>query len=525
MGYNTLGPEKRKQPFRYTSWSKQVSVVELRDQSFLLHSQALSSIIAVVLASLPGTFQHNRSPETRKQLRRYKSWSGQFSVVELRDQSFSLHSQALSSIIPALRRENSRTGTGHGAGNFPSWSSVTNRSRFTPGHFLAQSQTRKRLHRYRLWSRHFSVVELHDQSSSLHSQALPSIIAGPPETRKQPHRYRSWSRQFSVVELRDQSFLLHSQALSSIIAALRRENSCLGRGHGAGNFPSCNSLTNRSRFTPGHFPAKSSWSRQFSVVELRDQSFSLHSRALSNIIAGTFQHNCSPKTRKQLRRYKSWSKQLSVVELRDQSFLLHSWALSCIIASPPEMRKQSHRYRSWSRQFSVVELRDQSFSLHSRALSSIIAGLQFSVVELRDQSFSLHSRALSSIIANPPETRKQPHWYRSWSRQFSVVELRDQSFSLHSWALSSIVAGPQFSAVELRDQSFSLHSRALSSIIAAPRRENSHADTGHGACNFSSWSSVTNRSRFTPGHFSAQLQLSGLINALIGGQSSCGGPV
>ncbi|CAI5470989.1 unnamed protein product [Closterium sp. Yama58-4] len=704
-------PETRKQPHQYMSWSRQVSVVELRDQSFSLHSRALSSIIAAprcensrtgtghgvgkvsvvelrdqsfslhsqehssILAdprrenSRSGTvveqaiFRRGAPPETRKQPHRYRSWSRQFSVVELRDQSFSLHSQALSSIIAAPRRENSRTGTGHGAGNFPSWSSMTNpprceNSRIGTGHGVGKvsvvelrdqsSETRKQPHRYRSWSRQFSVVELRDQSFSLHSQALSNIIAGPPETRKQPHRYRSWSKQVSAVELRDQSFSTHSRALPSIIAAPRCENSRTGTGHGAGNFPSWSSVTNRSRFTPRTFQHNCrpetrkqphryrSWSRQFSVVELRDQSFSLHSRALSCIIAGpSWRRQVSvvelrdqsfslhiralssiiAATRRENRRTGTGHGvgKVSVVELRDQLFSLHSHELSSIIAGPPKMRKQPHRYRSWSRQFSVVELHDQSFSLHSWALSSIIAGpswsRQFSVVELGDQSFSLHSRALSSIIAAPrrensrtgtdhgvgkvsvvelhdqsPETRKQPHWYRSWSRQFSVVELRDQSFSLHSQALSSIIAGPpetrklpqryrswsrqvpvvelrdqlfslhsqelssiiedaktatpihvmeqtifrrgaslpivlasllgtfqhhcspetrkqphryrswsrQFSVVELRDQSFSLHSQALSSIIAAPRRENNRTGTGHGVGKFRSWSSVTN---------------------------------
>ncbi|CAI5463821.1 unnamed protein product [Closterium sp. Yama58-4] len=504
-------PETRKQPHRYKSWSRQFSVVELHDQSFSLHSLALSSIIA-------------GPPETRKQSHRYRSWSRQFSVVELRDQSFSLHSLALSSIIAAPRRENSRTDTGHGAGNFPSWSSVTNRSCFTlkASHSSTfqhnwSPETRKQPHRYRSWSRQFSVVELHDQSFSVHSLALSSIIAAlssiiaaprrensrtdtghgagnfpswssvtnsPRRENSRTYQYRSWSRQFSVVELRDQSFSLHSRALSSIIAAPRRENSRTDTGYGAGNFPSWSSVTNRSRFTPGNFPAKSqphryrSWSRQFSVVELRDQSFSLHSRALFSIIAP--------------HRYRSWSRQFSVVELRDQSFSLHSQELSIIIAA----LRRKNRYRSWSMQFLVVELRDQSFSLHSRALSSIIAGTlrhnrrswsrQFSVVELRDQSFLLHSQALCSIIAAP----RRENRYRSWSRKYSVVELRDQSFSLHSQALLSIIASPtfqhncrswsrQFSVVELHDQSFSLHSRALSSIIkelssiiAAPRREN-----------------------------------------------------
>ncbi|CAI5470990.1 unnamed protein product [Closterium sp. Yama58-4] len=645
-------PETRKQPHRYRSWSRQFSVVELRDQLFSLHSRALSSIIAAPrrenahtdtghgAGNFPSwssvtnrTFQHNHSLEMRKQPHRYRSWSRQFSVVELRDQSFSLHSRALSSIIvgpyrswsmqfsvvelrdqsfslhsralssmiAAPRRENSRTGTGHGAGNFPSWSSMTNCSfqhnrtpetRKQPHRYRSWSrqfsvvelrdqsfslhsralssiiagspETRKHPHRYKSWSRQFSVVELHDQSFSLHSQELSSIIAGPPETRKQPHRYRSWSRQFSVVELRDQSFSLHSRALSSIIAAPRRENSHTRTGHGAGKFPSWSSVTNQKRSFQAFFNPETrkqphryrSWSRQFSVVELRDQSFSLHSQALSSIIAAPRRENSRTdtghgagnfppwsSTRKQPHRYRSWSRQFSVVELRNKSFSLHSWALSSIIAGnfqhncSLEMRKQPQRYRSWSRQVSVVELRDQFPETRKQPHRYRSWSRQVSVVELRDQSFSLHSQEISSIIAAPPETRKQPHRYRSWSRQVSVVELRDQLFSLHSQELSSIIIGygagnfpswssvtnrsrftpssfqhssspetrkqahldwswsRQVSVVELRDQSFSLHSQEISSIIAAPRRENSRTGTGHGVGKFPSWSSVTNSPR------------------------------
>ncbi|CAI5465964.1 unnamed protein product [Closterium sp. Yama58-4] len=579
--FPSWSPEKQKQPHLCRSWSRQFSVVEVSDQSLSLHSHALSSIIAAARSENNRTCADHGagnfpswSPEKRKQLHLCRSWSRQFSVVEVPDQSILLHSQALSSIIAAPRSKNSRTCADHGAGNFPSWS----------------REKRKQPHLCRSWSRQFSVMEVPDQSISLHSQALSSIIAAPrsensrtcadhgagnflswrsltnrsrftpsPEKRKQPHLCRSWSRQFSVVEVTDQSILLNSQALSSIIAAPRSENNRTCADHGADNFPS---WSPEKRKQP-HMCR--SWSRQFSVVEVPDQLLSLHSQALSSIIAGTFQHNYSREKRKQPHLCRSWSRQFSVVEVPDQSISLHSQALSSIIAGRPEKRKQLHMCRSWSRQFSVVEVPDQSISLHSQALSSIIAAprsennrtctdhgagnfpswspekqkqphlcrlwsRQFSVMEIPDQSLSLHSHALSSIIVAPrsensrtcadhgagnfpswsPKKRKQPHLCRSWSRQFSVVEVPDQSILLHSQALSSIITAAHVQIMEqaifrrgVPDQSLSLQSQALLSIIAAPRSENNRTCADHGADNFPSWRSLTNRSRFTPKQFPA----------------------
>ncbi|CAI5465966.1 unnamed protein product [Closterium sp. Yama58-4] len=486
----------------------------------------------------------------------------QFSVVEVPDQSLSLHSQALSTIIAAPRSENSRTCADHGAGNFPSWRSLTNRSRFTPRH----PEKRKQLHLCRSWSRQFSVVEVPDQSISLHSQALSSIISAArsensrtcadhgacnfpswsPEKRKQPHLCRSWSRQFSVVEVPDQSISLHSQTLSSIIAAKTAapvqimEQTIFRRG---GPLPIDLALL-RGTFQHNSGSEKRkqphmcrSWSRQFSVVEVPDQSLSLHSHAVSNIISaktaapvqimeqaifrrggprpidlasplGTFQHNCG---------------QFSVVEVPDQSLSLHSQALFSIIAGTfqhncsPEKRKQLHLYRSWRRQFSVVEVPDQSILLHSQALSSIIAAPR------SKNSRTCADHGAGNFPSWSPEKRKQPHLCRSWSRQFSVVEVPDQSLLLHSQALSSMIAAPrsennctcvdhgagnfpswspekrkqlhlcrswsrQFSIVEVPDQSILLHSQALSSIIAALRSENNRTCADHGAGNFPSWS-------------------------------------
>ncbi|CAI5465965.1 unnamed protein product [Closterium sp. Yama58-4] len=569
------GPEKRKQPHLRRSWSRQFSVVEVPDQSLLLHSQALSSMIAAARSENSRTCADHGagnfpswSPEKRKQPHLRRSWSRQFSVVEVPDQSISLHSQALSSIIAAPRSENNRTCADHGAGNFPSWS----------------PEKRKQPHLCRSWSRQFSVVEVPDQSISLHSQALSSIIAAArsennrtcadhgadnfpswsPEKQKQPHMCRSWSRQFSVMEVPDQSISFHSQALSSIIAAPRSEKSCTCAYHRAGNFP----LWSPEKQKQPHLCR--SWSKQFSVVEVPYQSISLHSQALSSIIAaprsennrtcadhgaGTFQHNYSPEKQKQPHMCRSWSRQFSVMEVPDQSLSLHSHALSSMISAArsennrtcadhgadnfpswsPEKQKQPHMCRSWSRQFSVVEVPDQSISLHSQALSSIIAAPRSE----NNRTYADHG--VGNFPSWSPEKRKQSHMCRSWSRQFSVVEVPDQLLSLHSQALSSIIAAArsensrtcadhgagnfpswslekrkqphlcrswsrQFSVVEVPDQSISFHSQALSSIIAAPRNENNRTCADHGAGNFSSWRSLTNRSRFTLRHIPASLQ-------------------